>query len=227
MNKKPLIGLLGGMAWPSTMSYYQILNEEAETKYGLNHSAECIIYSYDFDMVNATYREEAYIINQLKKGIAALLDAGAGYLILCSNTMHYYLDKIASQYPPNLFIDIRDSVGKYLNDMSIESCLLLGTKFTMKGAFYKNYLREGYRVNIEVPRAHEQEIIHSYIFTELINNKVSPGAIEYFGGICKGHTSVILGCTELQLLFKTSSEEVNFIDTTRIHAKAAFLKSSL
>ena len=42
------IGLIGGMSWESTVSYYQIINEEVKRRLGGLHSAKVILYSVEF-----------------------------------------------------------------------------------------------------------------------------------------------------------------------------------
>lgn len=38
-----IIGLLGGMSWESTVTYYQIMNETIKTKLGGLHSAKLLL----------------------------------------------------------------------------------------------------------------------------------------------------------------------------------------
>ena len=42
------VGLLGGMSWESTVTYYQIINETVKEKLGGLHSAKILMYSVDF-----------------------------------------------------------------------------------------------------------------------------------------------------------------------------------
>ncbi len=42
------IGLLGGMSWESTVSYYRALNEGVKAALGGFHSAKLCLYSVDF-----------------------------------------------------------------------------------------------------------------------------------------------------------------------------------
>ena len=39
------IGLIGGMSWESTVTYYQVINEAVKERLGGLHSARCILYS--------------------------------------------------------------------------------------------------------------------------------------------------------------------------------------
>ena len=52
MNLKT-IGLIGGMSWESTVTYYKIINETVKEKLGGLHSAKCILYSVDFQKKSA------------------------------------------------------------------------------------------------------------------------------------------------------------------------------
>ena len=45
------IGLLGGMSWESTLTYYQIINMVTAQTLGGLHSARCLLYSVDFDEI--------------------------------------------------------------------------------------------------------------------------------------------------------------------------------
>ena len=43
------IGLIGGMSWESSAEYYRIINQETNRRLGGVHSAQCLMYSVDFD----------------------------------------------------------------------------------------------------------------------------------------------------------------------------------
>ena len=51
MIKLKTIGLIGGMSWESTVTYYKIINETVKEKLGGLHSAKCILYSVDFQEI--------------------------------------------------------------------------------------------------------------------------------------------------------------------------------
>jgi aspartate/glutamate racemase len=51
------IGLLGGMSWESTVTYYQIINEAVKAKLGGLHSAKCVLYSVDFAEIESMQHE--------------------------------------------------------------------------------------------------------------------------------------------------------------------------
>src|SRR3546814_3536393 len=47
------IGLIGGMSWESTIPYYRQINEAIKQRLGGLHSAKILLYSVDFQEVEA------------------------------------------------------------------------------------------------------------------------------------------------------------------------------
>ena len=84
------IGMIGGMSWESTVSYYQVINELVKERLGGLHSARVVLYSVDFaeieQLQDAGKWDEA---GELLAGAARSVEAaGADFLVLCTNTMH-------------------------------------------------------------------------------------------------------------------------------------------
>src|SRR5215510_4280557 len=84
------IGLIGGLSWESTVEYYRIINEAVKARLGGLHSAQCLMWSFDFAEIEALQHagnwEEATdrmvaVAQQLERG-------GADGIVICSNTMH-------------------------------------------------------------------------------------------------------------------------------------------
>lgn len=92
------IGLIGGMSWESTITYYQVINQTIKEKLGGLHSAKCILYSVDFDEIekcqaDGNWAKSAAI---LSKAAVALELAGADFIVICTNTMHKIAPEIKS-----------------------------------------------------------------------------------------------------------------------------------
>lgn len=84
------IGLLGGMSWESTITYYQVINETINQRLGGLHSAKILLYSVDFHEIEicqtrGDWNRSAEI---LSTGIQALEKGGADFIVICTNTMH-------------------------------------------------------------------------------------------------------------------------------------------
>ena len=76
------IGLIGGMSWESTITYYQILNETIKQELGGLHSAKILLYSVDFSEIeeyqaNGEWDKSAEV---LAKIAIKLEKAGADYI---------------------------------------------------------------------------------------------------------------------------------------------------
>lgn len=220
------IGLLGGMSWESTVHYYQIINEEVKNKLGGLHSAKIILYSVEFAEIE-TYQSS----NQWEKcgeilGRAAkkLEDAGADFILICSNTIHKVTSQIASmiQIP---VVHIADATADELKTCHIKRVGLLGTRYTMKQDFYKNRLSDR-GIEVIIPDDVDVDVVNRIIFEELCVGKINEKSRKIFQKIIekmqeKGAEGIILGCTEIGLLIHQSDVSVPVFDTTVIHAKKA------
>ena len=131
------IGLLGGMSWESTATYYRAINEGVKNNLGGLHSAQIAMYSVDFDPIaklqNAGDWEEG-TARILTKAARSIESAGADFLLICTNTMH----KLAPQIEQSISIPllhIADATAEALLHEGITKVGLLGTAFTMEQDF--------------------------------------------------------------------------------------------
>ena len=88
------IGLIGGMSWESTVTYYQLINEEVHKRLGGLHSAKIILWSVEFDEIekcqsSGNWAKSGEILASAAKGLEA---AGADVVLICTNTMHKVAD---------------------------------------------------------------------------------------------------------------------------------------
>jgi len=214
-------GIIGGMSWESTSEYYRLLNEGVKKALGKLHSAKVIIYSVDFEEIavlqrNNEWEKSAEILSNAAK---ALQKAGSDFFLIATNTMHIVAHKVASSVNIK-FLDIRDALISKINELGIKKVLLLGTKFTMKESFYKDYLiKKG--IDVVVPKETEMDIIHSVIFNELCLGITKESSKKELLKIINSYDveGVILGCTELGLIIDTCDKTI--LDTTKIHCEYA------
>ena len=96
LSKMKTIGLIGGLSWQSTQTYYNVINTEVNNKLGKNHSAKILLYSFDFEEIEfLQYHSEWEKLNELIAGAGKTLEnAGAECLLICSNTMHACADHL-------------------------------------------------------------------------------------------------------------------------------------
>ena len=221
------IGLIGGLSWQSTQTYYHIINSEVNKKLGNNHSAKILMYSFDFEEIEFLQNQSAWEkLNLLMADAGKKLEnAGADCLLICSNTMHDCADYIEKQVNIPL-LHIADAVGHVLNQQNIKNAGLLGTKFLMQSEMYSKRLEDRFKIMIEIPATIHREIINDIIYLELVKGIMRDESREKILSIIgdlmnKGIEAIILGCTEIPLLIKQKNCRIPVIDTTDIHARSA------
>ncbi len=223
------IGLLGGMSWESTATYYSLINQGIRRQLGGLHSAECIIYSVEFEAIEQLQRkgkwdQAAAILTEAAKKIEA---AGADVLLICTNTMHKVAPAVEEAISIPL-LHIADATAEALLEQQISNVGLLGTEFTMEEEFYKGRLQKKYGIKVCIPEEEERRIVHRVIFEELCCGIKNDHSREQFVKITqtladRGAQAVILGCTEIALLLRQKDTEVQLFDTTAIHSEKAVL----
>ncbi len=220
------IGLLGGMSWESTVSYYQIINREIAKQLGGLHSAKCLLYSVDFNQIEQLQSQENWERCGEILGEAALIlqQGGADFLVICSNTIHRVVQQIQSRISIPI-LHIADATANQLKLAKIQTVGLLGTRYTMQQEFYRSRLQEQ-NINVLLPGLDEMEKIHQIIFQELCLGILNDSSREELQRIIqalskRGADGIILGCTELGLLLAGFPSPLPLFDTAEIHARCA------
>jgi len=221
------LGLIGGMSWESSLLYYRALNLGVRERLGGLHSAKLILHSVDFAEVAALQREGRWehAGDLLTKAAEGLENAGAGALVLCTNTMHKVAPAIEDGCTIPL-LHIADAAGAAVRAAGVKRVGLLGTRFTMSEAFYRDRLAERFGLEVQVPDAAAQARIDRVIFEELCQGRIEPDSRADYRAICAdlieaGCEGILLGCTEISLLLKPEDVSAPLFDTTALHVEAA------
>ncbi|QWL64061.1 aspartate/glutamate racemase family protein [Aeromonas jandaei] len=221
------IGLLGGMSWESTVSYYQALNRGVRAKLGGLHSARVLLNSVDFAEIERLQHAGDWpaTARLLAAEARKLQDGGADFLLIGTNTMHKVAPEIEAAIDIPL-LHIADATARRLQADGIQRVGLLGTRFTMEQDFYKGRLQTHFGLEVLVPAEAERERVHRIIYDELCLGEIRDASrAEYLaiiaGLAAAGAEAVILGCTEIALLVGEAQAAVPLYDTTAIHAEAA------
>lgn len=222
-----MLGLLGGMSWESTVSYYRLLNEAVKERLGGFHSARVVLWSVDFAELERLLERGDWdaVTAALVTPARALEAAGAERLVICTNTMHEVAPRIEAAIGIPL-LHIVDPTAEAIRAAGHRTVGLLGTRFTMERAFFKERLRERHGLHAIVPVAADREIVHRVVFDELCQGRIrEESRAEYrrimAGLVERGAEAVILGCTEIALLVSPEDATVPLFDTTTLHARAA------
>ena len=220
------LGLIGGMSWESTATYYRLLNEHAKAALGGLHSARLVLVSVDFAEVEALQAcgdwDAAGAL--LARACRQLEAAGADAVVLCTNTMHKVAPAMqaATDLP---FLHIGDATAAAIRAAGLDCVGLLGTRFTMEQDFYRARL-EARGIRVLVPEADDRATVHRIIYDELCLGDIRPTSRTAYLDIINrlaaaGARGVVLGCTEIPLLVSTGDTALPLFDTTALHARFA------
>ena len=228
--KLKTIGLIGGMSWESTVTYYKIINETVKEKLGGLHSAKCILYSVDFHEIeecqaNGNWEKSGEILGEAANNLEK---AGADFIVICTNTMHKVINQIKEKISIPI-LHIAEMTAEKILEKGLKNIALLGTKYTMEQDFYKSKLIEK-GINVIIPDKNDIEIINKVIYDELCLGTINSNSKKKFLEIVdklrsKGAEGIILGCTEIGLLIKNEDTDVPLFDTAVIHAEEAAIYS--
>ena len=221
------IGLIGGMSWQSTIQYYRLLNELVEQRLGGAHSAKLLLANVEFDEIKeAQHRGDWDRAGELLAGYARSIEAGgADVLLIGANTMHKVAPAVEKAVRIPL-LHVADVTATAVKAKGCQRAGLLGTRFTMEQAFYRDRLLERSGLPTIIPETEDRATIHRIIYEELCRGRLLPDSRAAFRDImrrlvAKGADSIILGCTEIALLVGPADADVPVFDTTEIHARAA------
>lgn len=224
------IGLIGGMSWESTITYYEILNKIIADKLGGFHSSKILLFNVDFaeleeNMTTGNWNANAKILIEASK---TLEKAGADFIVIATNTMHKLVPEIEKKINIPI-LHIADATAEAIKMDEIKKVGLLGTKFTMTQDFIRNRL-EASGLEVIIPNEKDIELVNDVIFNELCLGKVIDSSREEYKRIIadmkdRGAQGVVLGCTEIGMLISESDSELKTYDTTFIHATKAAMKS--
>jgi len=220
------IGLIGGMSWESTVTYYQLLNTVIRQRRGGLHSAKVLLYSVDFHEIERLQHAGDWdTAGVLLADAARVLErAGADFIVLCTNTMHRVAPMIAAAVTLPL-LHIADATAAEIKRAGLTTIGLLGTRFTMEQDFYRGRLQT-LGVSVVVPDAADRDLVHRVIYDELCLGDIRDASRERYREIIArlvagGAQGIVYGCTEIGLLVSAADAPVPVFDTTAIHAQAA------
>lgn len=226
VQKQRTLGIIGGMSWESTQSYYRLINEGIKAKLGNLHSADLLIHSVDFAPIGELQAQGKWeeLGDVMVNSGERLQAAGAQGLLIATNTMHKVAEQV--QAATNLpLIHIADATADAIKQQGLTKIALLGTQFTMTEDFYKQRLIDA-GLQVLIPDTDARAEVHRIIYDELCQGQLLASSRQYYTQVinelaAQGAEGVILGCTEIGLLISQADSLIPVFDTTAIHAAAA------
>ncbi|MGY8666006.1 amino acid racemase [Bradyrhizobium sp. UFLA05-109] len=223
------IGVVGGVAWPSSIIYYQTINDLIAQRLAGSgrHCAKLVLAQTDFDEVERRQTEGRWdLVGQLLAEQANKLKAaGADFYIIACNTVHTAVEFIEPKVDLP-FIHIVDPAAQQAVAMGCKTVGLLGSGYTMKGTYFVNRLKERYKLDVLIAEGEHGDNVHNALYEELTKGIFRAETRTKFKAALedlarRGAEVIILGCTEFGMLVKPEDSPVPLIDTTIAHATAA------
>ncbi len=220
------LGLIGGMSWLSTRSYYEMINRQVQSRAGGHASAPLLIESLDFaELVGLSSSDDwNRAAGILKASAKRLEEAGATAIIIGANSMHKVHDQVVDAVSVPV-IHIAECVANKLTKDGIRKAALLGTRNVMVESFYRQKLIEK-DIELLPPEMGFVETLDRIIYGELLLGKTSRQSERDLKTILTnleqdGAEAVVLGCTELDMIVDVDANVLPIYDSTRIHSEAA------
>lgn len=220
------IGLIGGMSFESTAVYYRLINEMVRAELGGIASAEIVMHSVNFAEIVGYQKAGRWDLAEKRLADCALglQAAGAGCILICTNTMHLVAGGIAARLDVPL-LHIVDETAAAIKAAGFRRPLVLATRYTMEHGFYTDRMR-ALGLDPRVPESDDRAVVHDVIFEELCAGVVKDASREAYIAIIDkarqaGADCVILGCTEICMLLDPDALPLPGFDSTTIHSRAA------
>lgn len=220
------LGLIGGMSWVSTRTYYEEINTIVQARTERPKSAPLLIESLDFSLLYRLQEHEDWdkAATILTDSAQRLERAGAGALIIAANSMHKVYDQVAGSVSVPIF-HIAECVGEKMAADGIETAALLGTRNVMTESFYRRRL-VAHGVDLLPPDMDDVETLDRIIYDELMVGKVTREAERALKTMIAvkeqdGAGAIVLACTELDQVVDVDANVLPIYDSMHIHAEKA------
>jgi aspartate racemase len=221
----PCVGLVGGLGPESTIDYYRrILAAWAAEVPG--SAPSIVIDSLDVDRaLRLVADDRAALTEYLAASLRRLAGAGVDFIAMTANTPHIVFDDLAARSPAPM-LSIVEVCALEAKRRGLRRLALLGTRFTMEGAFYPDvHARHG--IAVIPPGEAERAWLHERYVGELLRGRFTDetrdGVVALVARMRdeRGVDGVILGGTELPLLLTESTVAgLPALDTTALHVAA-------
>lgn len=243
------IGMIGGVAWQSTVEYYRLLcawSNEHYSKIEPEGPARTPPIIIDSLVMRETRSLRGIPGDELswtaydsviRLALLRLQAAGCDFAIMANNTFHMRLEQISKGVDIEV-LSIIDAVAEATAATGATKALVLGTGVTMRSDAYAQKLDAlGIKANTQLDEATidhmQQQIDHAFHA-----NPVPAGAKGDLLAVCERFvddpkdTAILLACTELPLAFPDNLEDpvfesdgFTFINTSSAHIRAALTKA--
>lgn len=220
------LGLIGGMSWLSTRTYYEHVNRLVQARRGKQASAPMLIESLDFSELQRlqTAAEWSRAGEVLADSARRLEQAGATALLIGANSMHKVYDTVAGAVSVPV-LHIAECVGERMAANGVSKAALIGPRNVMVEGFYRRKLVDR-DIELLPPQMKFVDTLDRIIYDELMLGKATRQAERELKTMIvelqrEGAQAIVLGCTELEMVVDVDANVLPIYDCTRIHSEAA------
>ncbi len=157
-------------------------------------------------------RHTSYYFSLLRAGAEALINAGSSTIVIPCNTVHEFHSRLSAsvKVPVTNLIEV---VANEVVNRRWKKVFLLATSRTIQTRLYQNALSKK-DVEVEFPSTPDQAQLDDLI-EGLLGDKSNEDHQKFLKRlVIQSHTSqVVLGCTDLQLLFHGSNNVIDSMQT--------------
>ncbi len=221
------IGIVGGVAWPSSIAYYRTINELVARRMGGLHCADLVLAQTDFEQIERYQREGRWDLvgDLLAAQRNKLKAAGADFFLLACNTVHTTSDHVEETVDLP-FLHVVDPTARQVLARGFQTVGLLGSRYTMTGSYFTGCLQQRYGLSALIAEGEHQDNVNNALYGELAKGSFLPATRAKFQAaiadlVTRGAEAIILACTEFGMLVKAEDSPVPIIDTITAHAEAA------
>lgn len=207
----------------STAIFYQEIIKECQSQCGAQLDQdypEIFIYNLPIpDIVNGL-KEPEKVLPMLVEGAKKLEIIGVDFIVMPCNTATYFINEIRKELKIP-FLSIVEETAKKINKDKIIKVGLLATKTTIEYKIYDKVL-EKYKIEIIKPVEQKKvtEIIMNILSGKKLENDKQTLLKIVYDMKKLGAEAIVLGCTDLPVLFKKEETILKAFDTVEILAES-------
>ena len=225
--QKKVIGIIGGIAPPSTIDYYQKIITGFQERDGTPQYPSIMINSINMTRMLDLIAKKEYeqLVHYLNDEIQKLKNGGADFAVVASNTPHIVFEQLRKKSILPL-ISIVEATRAHVKKSGCKKLGLFGTKSTMQGGFYQDgFSKVG--MEIVTPSFEAQDYIHEKYMNEFVKGifleETKMTFIDIVQDMRKQNNieGLILGGTELPFILKEEDfNNFKLFNTTEIHVNS-------
>ena len=225
-----MIGLLGGLGWEATATYYRMMHEYAGRELAGRHAPRILMHSIDGDAARQDTIDAIGLNGALIEAARSLKAGGADFMVLTANRMHHVGDLVSQAAGIDL-LHIADPTGAEMKQDGCARVTLLGTNLAMESGFFADRLSRDYGISVMLPEPEERIEISRIIAEELSQGVVRSDSRCFAGDLIgrlheRGAEAAILACPEIAMIVPPDCDVMPAYDAVRLHIRAAVRRAA-